>query len=94
MEPNDEDQLLSGPMVSKFFSRMANAQIARQLAIAAIALERYKLAESRYPANARRLVAPIHRTTPRDPIDGKPLRYRLEVRWLIYALLDRRQWNR
>lgn len=79
IEPSDEDLLLSGSTVSKTFSRMANAKIARQLAIAVCALERFKLAEGRYPETVEALSPKFIETTPTDPIDGKPLRYRLEV---------------
>ncbi len=61
-----------------FPQRVAVAESARQLAITAIALHRYRLQHGNWPADVRALVPEFCADVPRDPMDGQPLRYRLQ----------------
>jgi hypothetical protein len=51
----------------------------RDAAITVIALHRYRLADGDFPAALDELVPKFLPTLPLDPMDGKPLRYRLKV---------------
>jgi hypothetical protein len=51
----------------------------RDAAITVIALHRYRLAHRSFPATLHELVPEFLPTLPLDPMDGKPLRYRLKV---------------
>jgi hypothetical protein len=65
--------------LQSFLQRTMTAEVSRQLTLAAIALRRYQL---RYGTNAPDLgaLAPeFLERIPRDPVDGKNLRYRLEA---------------
>ncbi len=55
----------------------AEAEARRRLVLAAIALERYRLAHSSYPKDLQSLVPDLLKSVPLDFMDGKPLRYRL-----------------
>jgi hypothetical protein len=56
-------------------------------AIAALAVERYRLAEHAWPANLESLVPVYLPRVPLDPYDGKPLRYRRAAEYvLIYSV--------
>jgi hypothetical protein len=52
-------------------------EVAKQVAITAIALKRFQLQHGSYPPNLNALVPEFALTVPRDPVDGEPLRYRL-----------------
>ena len=58
---------------------LRQAETSRQLLISAIALERYRLRRRRYPDELALLVPDFLVRLPRDPIDGQPLRYRLNA---------------
>jgi hypothetical protein len=75
-------------IVLKFFSKLASAKIAQQLAMTACALERYKLEAGRYPEELNQLVPKFLESVPLDPIDGKPLRYHQssDRRFLLYSI--------
>jgi hypothetical protein len=65
--------------LERFFMRIGAVEIQRSLLVAAVALERYKLKHRAYPV-ALSALSPEFSTEPlRDPIDGKPLRYRLNT---------------
>lgn len=53
-------------------------QTVLNLARTALALERYQLAEGRYPDELEGLVPHYLLTVPEDPVNGEPLRYRSE----------------
>ena len=55
---------------------------------AALALQRYRLAHSRYPESLSLLVPQYLPAVPRDPLDGQPLRYRMEKdgTYLLYSV--------
>jgi hypothetical protein len=57
--------------------RAAETEAQRRLVIAAIALERYRLARGSYPKELQAIVPDIVKSVPVDFMDGKPLRYRL-----------------
>lgn len=61
--------------LTSFLKRVTTAEANRQLVLTAIALQRYKLRHGNYPTSLELLVPEILPTAPRDPVDGKPLRY-------------------
>jgi hypothetical protein len=62
----------------------------RRIEIAAIALKRYQLKHGSYPASLSDLTPKFIPSVPRDPIDGKSLRYRLMPNgsFLLYSIGD------
>ena len=64
------------------------SQATVNLAIAACALERYKLANAHYPETLATLTPQFVATVPRDPVDGQPLRYRLTAdrQYVLYSI--------
>ena len=58
--------------------RALRAQTHCRIAVAAIALERYRLRHKRFPASLNELVPEFVSEVPIDYMDGKPLRYRLD----------------
>ncbi len=58
--------------------KVVGIEIQRVLTVAAIALKRYRLRNGKYPASLDALVPDCISSVPLDPIDGKPLRYRLK----------------
>lgn len=56
---------------------LAYAETRRQQAITALALERYRLKHSRYPDTLTQLIPDYLAKHPQDPMDGRPMRYRL-----------------
>lgn len=60
-----------------FLGRAAETETRRRVVIAAIALERYRLAQGSYPHELPALVPSVLESVPPDFMDGKPLRYRL-----------------
>ena len=68
----------SGSMVSRTLSKFASAKIARQLAITACSLQRYKLANGHYPGELKQMVPKFLTALPVDPMDGQPVRYQLK----------------
>lgn len=64
------------------------AEAARRMAITAIALKRYQLKHGKYPSTLSDLVPEFVSSVPRDPVDGKPLRYRLipDGNFLLYSI--------
>ncbi len=50
----------------------------RQLAVTGLALERFRLVEGKYPASLEALTPRYVKEVPLDPMDGHPLRYRVE----------------
>ena len=61
-----------------FLARIASIEMQRSLLVTAIALKRYELKHGNYPAELRALCPNFIAQIPRDPIDGKPMRYRPE----------------
>lgn len=83
--------MLSSSIISlnRVFNRVTKAEAAKQMAIA-IALKRYQLKHGKYPPELKELVSEFLREVPRDPIDGQPLRYRLnpDGTFLLYSIGD------
>lgn len=67
--------------------REVKATAELRLATTAIAVERFRLEHGRLPHNLGELVPQFLRTTPADPFDGSPLRYRrLEKGYTLYSV--------
>jgi hypothetical protein len=65
--------------MSGMFAKIVSAKIAQQLVVTTCALERYRLENGKYPVELKQLNPKFMTTLPRDPIDGQPLRYRLNA---------------
>lgn len=76
--------------LAKLFGRIIKVETARQLTLAAISLKRYHLKHAAYPQSLAALVPELLRDVPHDPIDGQPLRYRLnpDGTYLLYSIGD------
>jgi hypothetical protein len=74
--------------LSRVLHRVFTAEAARELTVTAIALRRYQLAHGQYPAELSALVPEYLAAVPRDPADGKTLRYRLKPdgTFLLYSV--------
>jgi len=71
----------------KALGRWLEGETERQMAIAAIALERYRLRRGRYPDSLKDLVPDFIPEPPIDYMDGKPLRYRRTLKsFLLYSI--------
>jgi len=81
------DSVLS---LSRVLNRVFSAEAARALTVTALALKRYQLRHGQYPAQLSALVPEFLPAPPRDPADGKPLRYRLNLdgSFLLYSIGD------
>ena len=73
------------PFASEDFSindteihRAICAQVQQQMAVAAIAISRYRLQTGTLPADLSALIPKYLPSLPRDSMDGKALRYRLQ----------------
>src|SRR5258708_23853024 len=79
---------LSGANFDKFFTKLAEAETARRLLVAVLALKRFHLQYGVYPANLNELVPNYLKQIPMDFMDGKPLRYRLKPDgdFLVYSV--------
>ena len=94
------DTLLSGKtdfhsMISESIVTLGNVmrkimqvEVAKQTAITAIALERYQLKHKNYPPDLNSLAPEFLSAVPLDPVDGKPLRYKLnsDGTFLLYSI--------
>jgi hypothetical protein len=71
------------------------AEMARQMAVTAIALKRYHLSHGRYPSDLTTLTPEFVPAMPRDPVDGQPLRYRVQPdgNFLLYSIGEDGQDN-
>jgi hypothetical protein len=98
--PNSFDSIFSGrtdfhSMISESIVTLGNVtrkvmqvEAARRIVIMAIALKRYQIKHGNYPANSDSLVPEFVAAVPLDPVDGKPLRYRLnpDGTFLLYSI--------
>jgi len=64
--------------IGRFPYRIFRIEAARQIVIGAIALKRYQLRHGSFPARLSDMVPEFVAAVPDDPMDGKPLRYRLD----------------
>jgi hypothetical protein len=78
------------PVLSGVFKRVVKMEAARQLSVTALAIKRYHLRHSAYPESLAALVPEFFSEIPRDPIDGKPLRYRMnsDGTFVLYSIGD------
>ncbi len=74
--------------LSRAFNKVIIAEAAKQLTTTAVALKRYQAKRGDYPSELTRLVPDFFSAVPRDPVDGKPLRYRLnsDGTFLLYSI--------
>jgi hypothetical protein len=73
-------------------TRQSRVEALRELLITAIAVKRHCLRASKLPPDLNAVVPEFLPTVPRDPMDGQPLRYRVEPdgSWRLYSVgLDR-----
>ncbi len=65
-----------------------SAEATKRVVVAAIALKRYQLKSSYYPTSLSQLVPGFLSAVPLDPVDGNPLRYRLNANgaYLLYSV--------
>jgi hypothetical protein len=75
-------------IIGPFLPRISTFETQRSLLIAAIALKRRQLRHGAYPGELAALAPEFLRGVPRDPIDGQPLRYRLNAdgSFLLYSV--------
>ena len=68
--------------------RAMTAEVTKNMVITAIALKRYQLKYGSYPDALSKLVPQFLSAVPPDPVDGKPLRYRLnsDGTFLLYSV--------
>jgi len=68
--------------------RVLVAEVACSLAVTALALKRYELRNGHYPSALAQLVPDFVPAVPRDPVDGQPLRYRInsDGTFLLYSI--------
>jgi hypothetical protein len=73
---------------SNYLNRVLLSEAWRKVAIVAIALKRYELRHGTLPKNLNALVPEFLAEIPSDPMDGKPLRYRLnpDGTFLLYSI--------
>jgi len=77
-------------LLPKTFGRVTKIETSRRMVVAAIALKRYHLKHGGFPPNLASLTPDLLSEVPRDPIDGQPLRYRLNAdgTFLLYSIGD------
>ncbi|MCC7373328.1 MAG: hypothetical protein IT581_01640 [Verrucomicrobiales bacterium] len=63
------------PSVQHAAARVYEQEARRRLVMVGLALERYRLADGRYPEALEALAPRFLSSVPMDPMDGKPLRY-------------------
>jgi len=73
--------------LQRFAYRIQSIETARQLVVAAIALKRYQLRHGSNPSALAALCPDFLKEVPRDPVDGKSLRYQLKPdgAFLLYS---------
>jgi hypothetical protein len=68
-------------------TRGIEVQAVVNLSVTALALERYRLANGRYPTSLEELVPDYLGEIPKDPYDNSPLRYRKNPeRFVLYSI--------
>ena len=80
--------LVSIPNFTKASERAAQAEVERQMALAAIALKRYQLRHGQLPPSLEALVPEFLSTVPYDYMAAKPLSYRLKAdgSYVLYSV--------
>lgn len=71
-----------------FMAQAAEAEAARRVIVTALALERYREEQKRYPEALRSLTPEFLKSVPTDFVTGEPLHYRVlnNGRFLLYSL--------
>jgi hypothetical protein len=71
-----------------YLGRLRTIEVQRHLLVTGIALKRFQLRHGHYPEGLSALAPEFLRETPGDPIDGQPLRYRLQAdgSFLLYSI--------
>jgi hypothetical protein len=78
---------LLAPAMTKVAQSFRRNQAVLRCAVAAIAVERYRLRHGHWPEGVNDLVPDLLRAVPTDPFDGKPLRYREGPEWVaVYSV--------
>ena len=89
---------LADPTLRNYFSQsvaatagvlavMERVETGRQMVLTALALKRYQLKHGNYAPELAALVPEYLPAIPRDPVDGKPLRYQLAgTTYLLYSI--------
>ncbi|MDB6110705.1 MAG: hypothetical protein JWR69_2455 [Pedosphaera sp.] len=77
-----------GASYGRYLMKLADVEIMRRLMVTAIALKRFHLVHGAYPERLEILVPDYLQRPPIDPMDGKPLRYRLRPggEFLLYSV--------
>jgi hypothetical protein len=70
------------------FDKVMRVEAAKQIILTAVALKRYQIKHGNYPADLNSLVPEFVQAVPLDPVDGEPLRYRLNAdgTFLLYSV--------
>jgi hypothetical protein len=78
----------TGQSYGRYILKLGQAETACRLTVTAIALKRYHLQHSAYPASLNELVPAFLPAVPVDFMDGKPLRYKLrpDGDFLLYSV--------
>jgi hypothetical protein len=70
-----------------FLNDVMTVEVAKQMAITAVALKRYQLRNGNYPPTLKALVPQFLPAVPRDPVDGNPLRYQQSGKtFMLYSI--------
>jgi hypothetical protein len=77
------------PALGKSAGKTASVHAYLRLAETALAIEQFRLANQRWPANLRELTPTFLAAAPADPFDGQPLRYRQNERGYVLYSVDR-----
>jgi hypothetical protein len=74
--------------LSGVIRKVMRVEVAKQTIITAIALKRYQLKHGKYPVTLDSLMPKFLASIPLDPVDGEPLRYRLNAdgTFLLYSI--------
>jgi hypothetical protein len=72
----------------EFLLKAVRIEMQRRLLLTAIALQRFRLANGKYPEDLKELVPIYFASVPIDPMDGKPLRYhpKTDGAFLLYSV--------
>jgi hypothetical protein len=76
------------PEMERASAKAARLEVQREMTVTAIALKRYSLRHGKLAPTLAALVPEFLPQTPKDPIDGQPLRYRLHAdgSFLLYSV--------
>ena len=83
------------PNIGKALKRWLRTETERQLVLAAIGVERFRLRHGRYPESLSQLVPEILPAVPVDFGDGQPIRYEREGNgFRLWSVIQDAQWPR